>query len=293
MTEHQRKERDFYDRPGTVGRADNRNRNRTGSRVRDRYQEIDRDRTPGRDRDQNRNRDRYKYRNQNDWRRRHRRRLRRIRNGLFILLLFAAATVVGFYLLNRHFHFLADYKYDNSDFGIETYRSSSDADKDGIDDQTDILRNARAYLSTRPQYKSEIYDAGYPDDNNGVCTDVVGIAMRDAGYDLRTLVYGDMTADPDAYGIANPEINIDFRRVPNLNVYFKRHAISLTIDVTDISQWQGGDIVVYAHHIGVISDKRDKDGVPYVLHHSGEKQIIFEQDILRDGSVILAHYRIS
>ncbi len=51
--------------------------------------------------------------------------------------------------------------------------------------------------------------------------------------------------------------------------------------------------MVYAHHIGVISDKRDQDGVPYVLHHSGEKQKIFEQDILRDGSVILAHYRIS
>ena len=257
MTEHQRKERDFYDRPGTVDRAGNRNRNRTGSRVRDR------------------------------------RRLRRIRNGLFMILLLASATVFGFYLMNRHFHFLTDYKYSSSDFGIQTYRSGSDADKDGIDDQTDILRNARAYLSTRPQYKSEIYDDGYPDDNNGVCTDVVGIAMRDAGYDLRTLVYGDMTADPDAYGIANPEINIDFRRVPNLNVYFKRHAISLTIDVTDISQWQGGDIVVYAHHIGVISDKRDQDGVPYVLHHSGEKQKIFEQDILRDGSVILAHYRIS
>lgn len=287
MTEHQQKERDFYDRPGTVGRAGKRNQDRTGSRDRDRYQEIGRDRVP------NGNRGRYNYRNQNNGRRRYRRRMRRIRNCLINLFLIVVVGTIGFYLLNRHFHFLADYKYSNSDFGIETYRSSSDADQDGIDDQTDILRNARAYLSTKPQYRSEIYDDGYPDDNNGVCTDVVGIAMRDAGYDLRTLVYEDMTADPDAYGITNPEINIDFRRVPNLNVYFKRHAISLTIDVTDISQWQGGDIVVYAHHIGVISDKRDQDGVPYVLHHSGEKQIIFEQDILRDGSVIMAHYRIN
>lgn len=287
MTKHQQKEWDYIDRAESVDRTGRRYNNRTGNRERGRYQETEQNRG------KRENRSRYEDRNRNSRRRRHRRRVRRIRNGLFVLLLLIIAAAIGFYLLNRHFHFLVDYKYDNSDFGIETYRSSSDADKDGIDDQTDILRNARAYLSTRPQYKSEIYDNGYPDDNNGVCTDVVGIAMRDAGYDLRKLVYEDMVEDPDAYGIADPEINIDFRRVPNLNVYFKRHAKSLTIDVTDIAQWQGGDIVVYAHHIGVISDKRDRDGVPYVLHHSGEKQTVFEQDILRDGSVILAHYRIS
>lgn len=212
--------------------------------------------------------------------------------GVILLILGAVAAVLIFYLANRKFHFLTDYKYSDSDFGIETYVSNNDADGDGIDDQTDILESARAYLATKPEYMSKIYEGGYPDDGYGVCTDVVGFAMAGAGYDLRTLVNEDILADPDGYGIDTPEIDIDFRRVPNLYVYFGKHAASLTTDVTDISQWQGGDIVVYKHHIGIISDKRDKDGVPYVLHHGREGQTVYEQDILRDGSVIIAHFRV-
>ena len=44
--------------------------------------------------------------------------------------------------------------------------------------------------------------------------------------------------------------NIDFRRVKNLKIYFEHTAISLTTDVNDIEQWQGGDIVVFKNHIG-------------------------------------------
>ena len=47
--------------------------------------------------------------------------------------------------------------------------------------------------------------------------------------------------------------NIDFRRVKNLKVYFDNNAISLTTDINEIEEWQGGDIVVfkkaYRHYI--------------------------------------------
>ena len=40
-----------------------------------------------------------------------------------MILLLASATVFGFYLMNRHFHFLTDYKYSSSDFGIPEERA--------------------------------------------------------------------------------------------------------------------------------------------------------------------------
>ena len=80
----------------------------------------------------------------------------------------------------------------NEDFGIPDFCSSVDMDGDGIDDQTDILQGARAYIASNPVYKSRYYETGYPDDQYGVCTDVVANAMRNAGYDLMKLVNEDI-----------------------------------------------------------------------------------------------------
>ena len=81
---------------------------------------------------------------------------------------------------------------------------SPDVDFDGIPDDEDILAAALSYIGTRPHYKSAYYASGYPDDEFGVCTDVVAIACRDAGYDLQRLVAADIVHRPDAYGIAAP-----------------------------------------------------------------------------------------
>ena len=55
----------------------------------------------------------------------------------------------------------------NEDFGIADFHSSVDKDGDGVDDQTDILQGARAYIDTKPVYKSKYYSTGYPDDQYG------------------------------------------------------------------------------------------------------------------------------
>ena len=148
--------------------------------------------------------------------------------------------------------------YTNEYFNIETYKSSIDKDNDGIDDQTDILQNVKNYISQKPKYKSKYYSSGYPDDEYGVCTDVVAFGLKDAGYDLMELVNEDIKNNSDRYNIAQPDINIDFRRVTNLKVYFDNNAISLTTDVHKLEEWQGGDIVVFKNHIGIVSNKRNK-----------------------------------
>ncbi|MCI8392738.1 MAG: DUF1287 domain-containing protein [Clostridia bacterium] len=60
-------------------------------------------------------------------------------------------------------------------------------------------------------------------------------------------------------------------------------------------EWQGGDIVVFKKHIGVISDKRNKKGIPFVIHHANPMQINYEEDILEvyGEENIIGHYRVS
>ena len=206
-----------------------------------------------------------------------------------LALVIIALAVYILYILN----IIPHRKYTNADFGIENYVSNVDKDGDGIDDQSDILQNVRAYIATKPEYKSKYYAGGYPDDGYGVCTDVVAQGLMQAGYDLQQLVDEDIAVHPDMYEVEKADPNIDFRRVRNLLVYFKNHAISLTTDVTEISQWQGGDIIVFKKHIGIVSDKRNKNGVPFIIHHANPYQKHYEEDILENREDIVGHFRIS
>lgn len=188
--------------------------------------------------------------------------------------------------------------YSNADFGIDDYISSVDRDSDGVDDQTDILKGARAYVATKPYYESKYYSGGYPDDEYGVCTDVVAQALLNAGYDLRELVDEDIRRHPDDYAYDCGDKNIDFRRVRNLLIYFRHTAISLTTDISEYAEWQGGDIVVFEGHIGIISDKRNSNGTPYLIHHGGSNgagslRPDYEEDILELCGTVLGHFRIS
>lgn len=199
--------------------------------------------------------------------------------------------VLGYLLY--YFNFIPHRKYTNEDFNIKTYVSNIDKDNDGIDDQTDILINTRKYIITKPKYKSKYYGTGYPDDNYGVCTDVVAFALKDAGYDLRELVNNHVKENRNLYDIDVVDKNIDFRRVLNLKTYFDYNAISLTTDVKRIEEWQGGDIVVFKRHIGIVSDKRNRKGINFVIHHANPYQRYYEEDILENRDDIIGHYRIS
>ncbi len=212
---------------------------------------------------------------------------------LFVVLLMLGGTLFYFrhYFLGTSFAPIS--AKTNADFGIADQISSVDRDGDGIDDQTDILQGVRKYIATQPKYQSKYYASGYPDDGYGVCTDVVAFGLLNAGYDLQLLVDQDIRTHPQDYNIQTPDQNIDFRRVRNLKVYFAHTAISLTTDIYDIDQWQGGDIVIFESHIGVVSDHRNDWGVCYVIHHANPWQKSYEQDILEHRDDIVGHYRIS
>lgn len=210
-----------------------------------------------------------------------------------IIMIVTLVLVIGLIYLLYILNIIPHRKYSNSDFNINTYISSIDKDNDGIDDQTDILNNARDYIKTKPKYKSKYYTTGYPNDEYGVCTDVVAFALKDAGYDLMELVNEDIKVNKDLYNIDTIDKKIDFRRVQNLKIYLDNNAISLTTDINKIDKWQGGDIVVFKKHIGIVSDNRNKKGITFIIHHANPYQRYYEEDILEYRNDIIGHYRIS
>lgn len=209
-----------------------------------------------------------------------------VTNFLIVLI------IVVLYALYR-FNYIPHKKYTNEDFNIKTYISKTDKDNDGIDDQTDILNNVRDYIKTNPKYKSKYYATGYPNDEYGVCTDVVAFTLQGAGYDLMNLVNEHIKSNRNLYDIDVIDKNIDFRRVQNLKVYLNNNAIVLTNDINKIKEWQGGDIVVFKNHIGIVSDKRNKKGISFIIHHANPYQRYYEEDILEYRNDIIGHYRIS
>ncbi|MBE5997507.1 MAG: DUF1287 domain-containing protein [Lachnospiraceae bacterium] len=175
-----------------------------------------------------------------------------------------------------------------------------DVDGDGIANQQDIFQSAKDYVATKPVYEDRYYQTGYPDDGYGVCTDVIGFAFLGAGFNLQMLVKSDIEENIEDYSeMEKPDPKIDFRRVKNLDVFFQHTAEVLPTSLDDLSQWLPGDIVTWERHIGIISDRKNERGVPYVIHHAGVSQTEYEEDILEGKSrytyvrEITGHYRVS
>ncbi len=77
-----------------------------------------------------------------------------------------------------------------------------------------------------PAYVRLPYPGGDVSPHSGVCTDVVIRALRVLGLDLQQAIHEDMRAHFSAYpklwGLTRPDRNIDHRRVPNQECFFRR-----------------------------------------------------------------------
>lgn len=158
-----------------------------------------------------------------------------------------------------------------------------------------MAMDARAYISNDDlRYDESYFAGGYPEENKGVCTDVVWNAFDGVGITLKTLVDEDIeqnfAAYSDVISIADP--NIDFRRVPVLEVFFERHAESLTTDYNVILAWMPGDIVIFeSSHVAVVSGLRNIWGRPYIIQHGKDPAAEEDRIWATDGMEISGHYR--
>ena len=180
----------------------------------------------------------------------------------------------------------------NGTIDIPVIKSPVDFNDNGNDDYMDFVIGARKDVANNPRYDgSSYFQGGYPPKDVGVCTDVIWRAFKEAGYSLKEMVDRDIRNNPAAYPriTGDPDPNIDFRRVKNLDIFFQRHAVKLTNDKTKIEKWNAGDIVVYKQpdHIAIISDKRNEAGIPLIIHNAGRPQ---EADAI-NFSEIIGHYR--
>ena len=130
-----------------------------------------------------------------------------------------------------------------------------------------------------PAYVRLKYPGGDVPEGTGVCTDVVIRSYRKLGIDLQKLVHEDMrrafSAYPKIWGLKRADRNIDHRRVPNLQRFFKRRGAALPISKKS-SDYRPGDVVTWMvgprgtlPHIGIVTSKKSLLGVPLIVHNIG------------------------
>jgi len=149
-----------------------------------------------------------------------------------------------------------------------------------------------------PAYVGMKYPNGDLPIEKGVCTDVVIRAMRTARQmDLQKLVHEDMKANfskyPKIWGLKRTDRNIDHRRVPNLQTYFKRKGWSLAV-TRKKSDYKPGDLVTCLvngklPHIMIVSNKVGASGAFMCIHNIGggtqEEDCLFTYKLT-------GHYRV-
>jgi len=136
------------------------------------------------------------------------------------------------------------------------------------------------------------YPGGDVPNTQGVCTDVIIRSYRAAHeFDLQKAVHEDMKANfssyPQIWGLSGTDKNIDHRRVPNLERFFKRSGANLPVTKA-AADYLPGDIVSWRlsgsmPHIGIVSDKKSPEGTPLIIHNIGsgpeEDDILFQYQI--------------
>lgn len=155
-----------------------------------------------------------------------------------------------------------------------------------------LVEAARKQVGVTLTYDPAYVVLGYPNGDvpreRGVCTDVVVRAFRDGlSNDLQKLVHEDMAANfgsyPKQWGLKKTDKNIDHRRVPNLQAFFKRRGLVQPV-TQNAGDYQPGDLVTCTvppnlPHIMIVSDKKTAEGRPLVIHNIGrgaqEEDILF------------------
>lgn len=165
---------------------------------------------------------------------------------------------------------------------------------ENADTFADRLVEAALFRTTQtvrydPAYVVLDYPGGDVPADTGVCTDVVVRSYRALGIDLQPLVHEDMKASFSAYpklwGLTRPDKNIDHRRVPNLETFFKRHGGKVT---EEDAAFLPGDLVTWdlngngLWHIGIVV------GPDTFVHNIGAGPVL--ETGLRQWTIV-GHYR--
>lgn len=134
-----------------------------------------------------------------------------------------------------------------------------------------------------PTYRQIKYPNGDVAKDKGVCTDVIIRTYRKLGIDLQKEVHEDMKKNfnkyPKIWGLKSTDTNIDHRRVPNLQTFFKRFGTELSV-TENAADYKTGDIVTWMisgrlPHIGIVTHLKSRDGKRnMIVHNVGSGQVL-------------------
>ena len=166
---------------------------------------------------------------------------------------------------------------------------SEDRDGDGIVDRLDVLVGAKKLLYNGARYIERYVSIPYPGGDvprtEGVCSDTVIRALRNAGLDLQREVHEDILRAPAAYPMVEKvDASINHRRVRTLLPWFLRHWQTLPRG----AKYLPGDVVFFdtfpqregPDHLGVVSDTVGRSGLPNVINNWTEGATDAEMDLL-------------
>jgi uncharacterized protein len=151
-----------------------------------------------------------------------------------------------------------------------------------------LITAAESQVGRTVLYDPAYAQIGYPGGDipieRGVCTD------------LQKLVHEDMRANfaayPKNWGLMKPDSNIDHRRVPNLQTFFKRRSAALPA-ARVAEDYLPGDLVTMElpgnlPHIVVVTHRRSNEYRPLCVHNIGAGARL--EDVLFEFP-LTGHYR--
>ena len=165
-----------------------------------------------------------------------------------------------------------------------------DEDGDGIVNTLDVLVGAKKLCLNKAAYAANYRVLKYPGGDvpasEGVCTDTLVRALRNAGWDVQRGVHEDALKKPRLYPLSGkaPDANIDHRRIRMLLPWFKQNFIQLSAD----APYLPGDILLFdtfpnkpgADHAGIVSDRLGPSGRPLVVNNWTDGYVEKEMDLL-------------
>jgi len=177
-------------------------------------------------------------------------------------------------------------------------RGVRDADDDGIPDAVAVLLGAKKVVADAAPYVEQYLSLPFPGGDvprtEGVCSDVVVRALRNAGIDLQREIHEDAARFPSAYPrVRKLDANIDHRRVANLAPWFARHWTAIDAG----RQLMPGDVIFLdtiaarpgADHVGIVSDTLGPSGHPLVINSWTTGYVTSEMDLLAFVPLVAAY----
>ena len=172
--------------------------------------------------------------------------------------------------------------------------AGADLDADAIPDQFDVLVGAKKTAINNAAYGSPYQEIAFPmgdvPRDEGVCTDTLVRAVRNAGLDLQESLQKDIAKSGASFPmVKKPNANIDHRRVKTLLPHFRRSWEEHGTAIDDPSDpWLPGDVIFMQtmgdsrpDHVGIVTDRLGSTQAPLIINNFTDGYAVAAMDIAR------------